>query len=437
MRAEVEQAFQEGGGAMGPPAPALTVDQIVSRSTDPGPGQSLQQMIIKNRDDALERLRAGQAAIKERRAKQKSADESAKWMAFAQGMLAPTRTGGFGENVGMAAGNLRGEMELARGHEGERIAEEQMYAAQEADIQRDFMDDEMRRAQIEKQGRLGEYSMRRPVGTAQLLEHPENPNRFARAQQVWDPDIIGPNGEQGMMTTQWVDPPGEDGSIPYASSPYDLQRRTELQFQLGLEEAKADRVNNDIMAGREAYPVIHKYERVIQLMREVEKAGYGTGGWVALLQGASEWFGVNTKEVTTLGILRHELGQAVLLGLKSFPGQISEGERKYMERLETGLSKPLGVNMALIEEGLRIQRMRYRRGVTAAREYGLELDLIAMGITAETPEGALQKAEAAKSAAPGSSMQNPIIVGPGVPEPNVNDWVRRPDGKIYQYRGRQ
>jgi hypothetical protein len=437
MRSEVEQAFQEGGEAYGPPAPALTVDQIVKRSTDPEPGLNLQQMIIKNRDDALARLRAGQDAIKQRRAQQQHRDQQAKWLAFGQAMLSPTQTGGFGENVGMAAGAMRGEIEAQRGHEGERIAEEQAYAAQEEQIRRDYLDDELRRAQIEKQGRLGEYAQRRPVGTAYSMEHPENPNRFARVQQIWDPDVIGPNGEQGMMTTQYVDTPGEDGSIPYSSSPYDLQRRSELQFQLGLEEAKADRINNDIMAGREAYPVIHKYETVIGLMKEVERAGYGTGGWVDLLQRASEWFGVNTKEVTTLGILRNELGQAVLLGLKNFPGQISEGERKYMEALETGLSKPLGVNMALIEEGLRIQRQRYRRGVRAAREYGLNLDLEAMGITADTPEGALQKREAAKSAAPGSSMQNPIVVGPGVPEPNVNDWVRRPDGKIYQYKGRQ
>jgi hypothetical protein len=108
-----------------------------------------------------------------------------------------------------------------------------------------------------------------------------------------------------------------------------------------------------------------------------------------------------------------------------------------MEALETGLAKPLGVNMALIEEGLRIQRRRYRRGVTAAREYGLDLDLVAMGITADTPEGALQKAEAAKSALPGSSMQNPIIPGPGVPEPNVGDWVKLPNDSIRQYKGRQ
>ena len=183
MRSEVEQAFQEGGEAYGPPA--LTVDQIVKRSTDPGPGQSLQQMIIRNRDDALKRLRAGQDAIKARRAQQQERDQQAKWLAFGQAMLSPTQTGAFGENVGMAAGAMRGEVELARQHEGERIAEEQAFGEQEAQIRRDYLDDELRRAQIEKQGRLGEYASRRPVGTAQLLEHPENPNRFARAPLIF------------------------------------------------------------------------------------------------------------------------------------------------------------------------------------------------------------------------------------------------------------
>ena len=77
MRAEVEQAYQGGGdvGGLGavalPPEeeeePLLTVDEIVDRTTHPGAGKSLTELIVMNQQSAIDRLRQGRTQIAERR----------------------------------------------------------------------------------------------------------------------------------------------------------------------------------------------------------------------------------------------------------------------------------------------------------------------------------------------------------------------------------
>lgn len=66
--------------------------------------------------DAIKTLQEAQARIRARKP-----DKAARWLAFAQGMLAPTRTGGFGESLGRTAGLLgetrRGEREEAQSNE--------------------------------------------------------------------------------------------------------------------------------------------------------------------------------------------------------------------------------------------------------------------------------------------------------------------------------
>jgi len=468
MRAESERAYQGGGLAAATEkeeqmmGPVLPVNEIVARTTGPGPQKSLaeiaagerRQEIIQNRDDALARLRAGQQGIKDRRVRQQQADESARWLAFAQGMLAPTRTGGFGESIGTTAGLMRQESELARQHEGERIEEEMLLAQQEYDIRKDYTDQLQTEARIAAAGYKGEYSQRRPIGTAHLIPHPEDSTRDARVQQMWDPEIVVQRKDQDgnllfdeagepIMTTgdvvyEYIDVPGEDGSIPFAISRLDVERQRRIEFETGLAGHEVDRINNDIQGGRDAWPMVQKLEKATKLLEQVRNQGQGTGGYVALLQNMAEWFGVDTSEVTTIGEIRNMLGQQVLNGLKHFPGQISEGERMYMEKLETSLAKPAGVNLALLEEGLRVERTRLRKGIFAARKYGIPgLDLPAMGIDPNAAPGTAPagSAEGARQNVPGSTRQNPIDVSPGMPPPAAGTWIRLPNGVVRRYQG--
>jgi len=421
---------------------------------------STRELIDIHREQQLQKLKGGQERIAARRAEQQKKDEQARWFALAQGMLAPTKTGGFGESLGATAGLLRQEQELSRRGMKDVLAEETLLAGQEADVGGEYIAQLQAQERIEKPGAGGRYtSGRTPVGVAGLFAHPEDPNRDARAQPVWDAGkeepqfnddgtpMLDENGEPvvklGGIELEFLDT-GPDGSIPFAMSPYDVARQQQLAMVGGFTPDQMKRVSNDIEGGREAWVMIPNLEKTLALMEEVQESGVGSGGWVALVQGMQNWFGVDTEGVADLGVLQNKLGQAVLNGLKHFPGQISEGERKYMEQLETGLSKAGVVNIALLRDGLEIQRKRWKRGVDAAKGLGkaapmladfMNIDLKAMGYDPENPDRApVGTFESVKRNEPGSTKQNPLVVGPGMARPPVGTWIQLPNGDVRKLR---
>ena len=455
MRAEVERAYQGGGDVYGPPEEETitTVDQLIP---DPMPATKptgTRELIDIHREQQLQKLKGGQERIAARRAEMQKKDEQARWFALAQGMLSPTKTGGFGESLGTTAGLLRQEQEMSRQGMSDLLKEETLLAGQESDIGADYISQLQAQERIEKPGAGGRYtSGRTPVGVAGLFAHPEDPNRDARAQPVWDAGkeeqqfnddgtpMLDENGEPvvklGGMELEFLDT-GPDGSIPFAMSPYDVARQQQLAMVGGFTPDQMKRVSNDIEGGREAWVMIPNLERTLALMEEVQKTGVGSGGWVALVQGMQNWFGVDTEGVADLGVLQNKLGQAVLNGLKHFPGQISEGERKYMEQLETGLSKAGVVNIALLRDGLEIQRRRRQRGVDAAKDLGkaapmlsdfMKIDLKAMGYDPDNPDRApVGTFESVKRNEPGSSKKNALVLKPGDPYPALGTWTQYVD----------
>jgi len=367
-------------------------------------------------------------------------------------MLAPTKTGGFGESLGTTAGLLRQEQEMSRQGMSDLLAEETLLANQESDVGADYISQLQAQERIEKTGRAGRYeSGRTPVGVAGLYAHPEDPNRDARAVPVWDADkeelqfnedgtpLLDENGEQviklGGHDLDFLEV-GPDGSVPFATSPYDVYRQTQLSQATNFSEDYIARASNDIEGAREAWQMIPNLEKTMALLEEVGEGGPGTSGWVALVQGLQEWFGVDTRDVTQVGVLRHRLGQNVLNGLKHFPGQISEGERKYMESLETSISKSTSINIELIREALRMQRKRWERGKVSAVELArnpnlatmMRLDFQAMGLDpddlSKDPIGSFRSIEKDE---PGSTRHNPLPVGPNSSRPATGTWVQYTD----------
>ncbi len=453
MRAEVERAYQRGGfGVADEEETITTVDQLIP---DPMPTPtSTRELIDIHRDQSLQKLKIGQEKLSTRRAEQQKQDEQARWFALAQGMLAPTKTGGFGESLGATAGLLRQEQELSRRGMSDILDEEMLLAGQESDVGADYISQLQAQERIEKTGaeRLGRFAKRTPVGVAGLFAHPDNPDRDARAQPMWDPDLEEPqfnedgtpmldeNGEQviklGGMELDFLDTPGPDGSIPYATSQFDVHRQAELSKVKEFSRDYIARASNDIEGAREAWIRIPKLERTMALLDEVGEGGPGTSGWVALVQGLQEWFGVDTRDVTNIGVLRHRLGQNVLEALKHFPGQISEGERKYAEKLETSISKSTSINIELIREALKLQKERWMRGKVSAVELArnpnlsamMRLDFLAMGLDPDNlDKDPIGSFESIKKDEVGSTRHNPLPVGPNSPRPATGTWVQFTD----------
>ena len=112
---------------------------------------------------ALKRLEEARLRLVDRRDKIE-ADKSGQWLALAQGMLAPTQTGGFGESVGAAAGLIGG----ARSEHREALT----------NIEKDLLD-----AEVKQQTLL--QSARARLGSSSTVYHPDDVAEFPDDSSQW------------------------------------------------------------------------------------------------------------------------------------------------------------------------------------------------------------------------------------------------------------
>ena len=240
MRAEVEQAYQGGGdvgglGAVaGPPndeeEPLLTVDEIVSRTTHPGAGKSLTELIVMNQQSAIDRLRQGRTQIAERRDRQQASDESSKWLAFAQGMLAPTQTGSFGESLGATAGLLREEQGRRSEHEAYYDEQLDTNVSQEIAVESKMIDQMLSMA--------GHANRAKGIhGAIQTMVNPEHVGRAVAQQQlVFGAMKIDEDGEWRLQPLT-----DKDGEYFEAASRLDPARASALITAAEKAEAEEGR----------------------------------------------------------------------------------------------------------------------------------------------------------------------------------------------------
>lgn len=412
----------------------LSLAPMEVSASDPGIS-GLREMATLNRAGALARLRAGQERISGRRAERQKEDERARWLALAQGMLAPTRTGGFGESLGQSAGLLRQEAERRRRGEEEMIEMEMNLADQERGIESDYIKS--------MAGLMGGEAALRPttVGTENLVPHPDDPTQFAYVQQWRDPAT----GESKFEYVTIEDPNTGEQIIPRAIDKLDAQIQAGVTAAREAAEGRMDRSNADIEMGRAAYAKIGQFETGLELLDQLEAQGGSTGGVQALMLKFANLFGVNDPTVTTMGAVNRYLGEQVLEGLQHFQGQLSNMELGYMIDLESGIKKGTDINRALLQRGISILRGQHRRGIAAATsrtDYGGFLgspsDFAALGIDdinaylggtgydsqfGETPTQGAIGAGGLEIGRPGSTADNPIPLTSGMDRPPSGAYV--------------
>lgn len=123
--------------------------------------------------DAIKTLQEAQARIRARKP-----DKAARWLAFAQGMLAPTRTGSFGESLGRTAGLM-----------GEARREEREEAQSNEDR---LLDLQLAEHKIEKDQYAAELAAMKPITVAHkaTVIDPEGNIIFPRTgQYATDPGL--------------------------------------------------------------------------------------------------------------------------------------------------------------------------------------------------------------------------------------------------------
>lgn len=349
MRAEVEQAYQEGGSA------DLGIeDEIVERTTHPGAGTGLTQIILQGRQDALDRLKAGQARIEERRVQQQKRAQQEKWFALAQGMLAPTQTGGFGESLGTTAGLMQQQSQMAA--QQEAAIEEQAMASQtqqdeiEAQMIDQLLEQETISARREATGAAGKDVH----GRIQTMVHPNDRDKpIAEQELVFGVTLQRPDGTWRLEPLK-----GPDGDYQIAADRLEPQRAAAI-IELG-ERAKAEEGRSQGMIG-EAYgykvPLID-IRRANEIFENAE-VEIKTSGIQAFKNRVANVLGLDFGDTVELTELQMVVAQSYLQRLADLKGPASDRDVREMK----GISVTIGTNATANYRQLKKMEGIYSRGV--------------------------------------------------------------------------
>lgn len=136
-----------------------------------------------------------------------------------------------------------------------------------------------------------------------------------------------------------------------------------------LTADQVGRLDNAIETGLSAVSSLPDINRGLELLQQIE-----TGGMTARAKEITDFFGTTSGEI---GELNNILASNVLAGLSAFTGAISEGERQFIERMNTSLTQGTGFNIAQLNRLKNIYNREVKNGLRAAQ---IANDEFAIGI---------------------------------------------------------
>jgi len=311
----------------------------------PDPMAELRGMAKMNRDEAISVLRATQEEFKTRRTAQRKQQEQDKWLALAQAMLSPTKTGGFGESLGMAAGALRGEA-TERFEEEQAMSEtEQRLLDTEFKIAGDYFD-----ALSNIEG-FRNTSRARVVGTKTVIT-PED-NARIEAGEITEADaernvisiIMQPNGE--TVSRIETDPNGRPWVIVDPS-----KVPTQAAAQKAAVATAGAAVEGGVAAaklGINAIPIVTKLQRAYGLLSSLKE---DTSGLNEKMRQVAQWAGISEviTDNTKLATLHQMFGRQVLDDLRMLTGSKTDYEYGKVEGMNANLGKSVPESLAILDE---------------------------------------------------------------------------------------
>jgi len=361
--------FQGGGGVgglgavAGPPEeeeqePLLTVDEIISRTTHPGAGKSLTELIVMNQQSAIDRLRQGRTQIAERRDKQRASDESSKWLAFAQGMLAPTQTGGFGESLGATAGLLREEQGRAAEHEAYYDEQLDTNVAQEIAIEAKMIDQMLSMA--------GHANRAKGIhGAIQTMVNPEHVGRpVAQQQLIFGAMKMDKDGEWRLSPLT-----DENGVYFEAASRLDPARADALITAAEGAKAEEGRGQEMIDEAYEYRAPIRNVRRANAIFENAETI-IETSGIQELKNRLANFMGIDFGDTILLTELQMIAAEDYLQKLMSLKGNTSDRDVREMKGISVGLGQNSTANYRRLKEMELIYSTAIRNGVREAYQRG-------------------------------------------------------------------
>jgi hypothetical protein len=336
---------------------AITSEQLVERATNPAAGQSLSTMILMNKQNAIERLRATRENLSSRRDDARKREKQDKWLAMAQAMLSPTQTGAFGENVGMAAGAIRDER--ARGADAEVAHDERMMdmVAAETAMESEAVDQMLELAGHGAAGKAIHGAIQTMVHPADMGKEVENQRIVFGAMQV-DPEAP----ELGLKLTPLQ---GADGTMFEAASKLDPARAAALIRAAERAQASTGRSEDFI---NEAYGRRAPLLNIREVNRLIENADtiIKTSGIQHLKNRAANWLGIDFGDTVELTEIQMRIAQDYLDKLADLKGPASDKDLAEMKGISVGMGQNTTANYRMLKQMEGIYTNAIRTGIREA-----------------------------------------------------------------------
>lgn len=331
--------------------------------------------IRMNRDKALASLEAGRQALMQQRY-----DPSTKWLRLAQGLLAPTRTGGFGETLGRTAGALAEEKTAAREYELDRSRRLLELEAQMRGVESSAISQELA---AERLGKAGARKM--TVGGIEQVVHPEDIDKPVERQRlVLAVARVRPDGtvKPEVLT--------DDNGEPFlAISKDDPRRRGAIEEAIERSEATERREQGSIEDAITAYQARIDTARGLGILSQ---ENIKTSGFNAVKTSFAEWLGVELPDTVDLAELQTILGDDYIARMEAFTGPKSDRDVAEAKAIAAGIGRNTTVNWRRLQRLQTILERTFKAGLKAAYDRGDNDALLRMGVDPSLPIIKSQKA---------------------------------------------
>jgi len=247
---------------------------------------------------------------------------------------------------------------------------------------------------------------RRGLGKAGAVKFVGTPNRVVREvdgkEQAFLTGIVQDPSAPGGFRREDVPIEGEFVSTLGETAEDERKRKLETERDLNqiladraknkkLSEGEAERLDTFISDGITAVGQLPNIKRGLKLLESVK-----TGGATARSKAVTDFFGTTSGDISELNNI---LAQNVLAGLAAFTGAISEGERQFIERMQTGLSQGTEFNIRELQRMERILDKQVSRAKRAAKASGDQFSIDEINRSID-PTGFAQGLDGATKEAP-------------------------------------
>ena len=143
--------------------------------------------------------------------------------------------------------------------------------------------------------------------------------------------------------------------------------KRENKRQQDIDARQTARLETSITNGLASVQSLADVNRGLELIEQV-----GTGGITAKSKAITDFFGTTSGDV---GELNNLLAQNILTGLQNFKGAISDGERAFIQQMETNLGQGTEFNKRQMKRMQGILQRQVKLARDAAEFLGMEFEL--------------------------------------------------------------